>query len=87
MCRASQAALLVRNLPASAEDIRAQVQYLGWKDSLEHGIATYPNTLAWRLPIFRGASWATVHRVAKSWTRLKRLSTHVHSMCRMHVYG
>ena len=24
----------------------------------------------------RGARWATVHRIAKSWTRLKRLCTH-----------
>ena len=28
----------------------------------------------------RGAWWATVHGVAKSWTRLKRLSTHAHSV-------
>ena len=28
-------------------------------------------------PMDRGAWRATVHRVAKSWTRLKRLSTHV----------
>ena len=27
-------------------------------------------------PVDRGALWATVHRVAKSWTQLKRLSTH-----------
>ena len=27
-------------------------------------------------PRDRGAWWATVHRVAKSWTRLKQLSTH-----------
>ena len=26
-------------------------------------------------PMDRGACWATVHRVAKSWTRLKQLST------------
>ena len=26
-------------------------------------------------PMDRGAWWATVHRVTKSWTRLKRLST------------
>ena len=30
-------------------------------------------------PINRGAWWATVHGVAKSWTRLKRLSTHIYS--------
>ena len=28
-------------------------------------------------PMDRGAWWATVHRVAKSWTRLKQLSTHI----------
>jgi len=30
----------------------------------------------WENPMDRGAWWATVHRVAKSWTQLKRLSTH-----------
>ena len=27
----------------------------------------------------RGAWWATVRRVAKSWTRLKQLNTHTHT--------
>ena len=31
-------------------------------------------------PMDRGAWWATVHRVTKSWTRLKQLSTHAHTM-------
>ena len=30
----------------------------------------------WKNPMDRGAWWATVHRVTKSWTQLKRLSTH-----------
>ena len=29
-------------------------------------------------PMDRGARWATVHRVTKSWTRLKQPSTHTH---------
>ena len=29
--------------------------------------------LAWRIPMARGAWWATVHGVAKSWTQLKQL--------------
>ena len=29
-------------------------------------------------PMDRGVWWATVYRVAKSWTRLKRLNTHAH---------
>ena len=31
-------------------------------------------------PMDRGAWWATVHRVTKSWTRLKQLSMHAHTM-------
>ena len=34
-------------------------------------------------PMDRGAWWATVHRVAKSWTRLKSLSTYV---CQFHIH-
>ena len=30
-----------------------------------------------RIRMDRGAWWATVHGVAKSWTQIKRLSTHV----------
>ena len=29
-------------------------------------------------PMDRGAWWATVHSIAKSWTQLKRLGTHAH---------
>ena len=31
-------------------------------------------------PMDRGAWWATVHKVTKSWTRLKWLSTHLHAL-------
>ena len=30
-------------------------------------------------PMDRGAWWATVHKVAKSWTRLKQLDAHTHT--------
>ena len=43
---------------------------LGQEDPLEMGMATSSNILAWRIPIDRGAWWATVHGVPKSWTRL-----------------
>ena len=39
-------------------------------------MATHFHILAWRIPMDRGAWWATVCRAAKSWTRLKQLSTH-----------
>ena len=53
-----------------------QVRSLGWEGPLEEGMATNSSTLAWRIPLDRGVWWATVQGVAKSWTRLKRMSTH-----------
>ena len=67
-------ALVVKNLPANAGDMR-------------HGFDPWVGRIPWRrarqpTPIFlpgeshgqRSLVWATVHRVAKSQTRLKRLS-------------
>ena len=51
---------------------------LGWEDPLEEGIATHSSILAWRIPMDKGASRATVHGVTKSQTWLKRLSMHTH---------
>ena len=38
---------MVKNLPATQE---TQVQSLGQEDSLEKGMATHSNILAWRIP-------------------------------------
>ena len=51
------------------------VQFLGWEDPLEEGMANYPSILAWRIPMDKGAWWAVVHGVAKSWTQQNWLST------------
>ena len=59
----SLVAQLVKNLPALRE---TWVQFLGWEGPLEEGMATYSSILAWRIPLDRGAWWATVHGVAKS---------------------
>ena len=48
--RASQGALVVKNLPANAGDIETWVQSLGQKDPLEEGMATRSSILAWRIP-------------------------------------
>ena len=48
-----------------------QVQSLSQKDPLEEEMATHSSILVWRIPMDRGAWQATVHRVAKSLTRLK----------------
>ena len=47
---ASQAALVVKNLPADAADMKNAVQSLGWEDPLEEGMATHSSILAWRIP-------------------------------------
>ena len=43
---------------------------LGWEDPSEEGIETHSNILAWRIPMDRGAWWATVHGLAKRQTWL-----------------
>ena len=62
---ASLVAHMVKNPPSMLE---SWVRSLGW-DSLEkEEMATHPGILAWRIPMDRGAWWATVSRVAKSQT-------------------
>ena len=58
---------MVKNLPAVRE---TQVLSMGRNDALEKGMATHTSILAWRIPMDRGACWATVHWVANSWTWL-----------------
>ena len=62
---------MVKNLPAGAGDLRDAGLIPDWEDPLEEGVATHSSILAWRIPIDRGAWWVTVHRVTKSWTRLR----------------
>ena len=70
-------ALVVKNLPANAEDIRDVGSIPGSERSPG---GRYRNPLWYSClgnPMDRGAWWATVHRIANSQTRLKQLSTHV----------
>ena len=57
----------VKTLPAMWE---TWVRSLGWEDPLEEGTASHSSILAWRIPMDRGAWWAIVHEVTKSWARL-----------------
>ena len=68
---ASLVAQTEKNPPAMRE---TWVRSLGWKDSLERGMATHSSILAWRIPMDRGAWRATVDGVAESDTT-ERLST------------
>ena len=59
---------MVQNLPAMQE---TQVQSLGWEDSLEKGMNGTPLQYSClENSMDRGAWWATVHGVTKSWTKL-----------------
>ena len=69
----SQVVLVVKNPPVNSGDLRDSGLIPGWEDPLEEGTATHPSVLAWRIP---WTEEATVHRVTKSWTRLKQLSMH-----------
>ena len=64
---ASLVAQTVKNAPAVW---RTWVQSLVWEDPLEEAMVTHPSTLAWRIPMHRGAWQATVPGVTKSQTRL-----------------
>ena len=55
---------VVKNLPAIQE---MQVRSLGGEDSLEKEMATYLQYSCLENPMDRGAWWAAVHGVAKSW--------------------
>ena len=55
----------VKNPPAMQE---TWVRSLGREDPLEEGMATHSSILAWRIPMDRGASQATILGVAKSQT-------------------
>ena len=64
---ASQVTLEVKNPPTNAGDVR-EAGSIADEDPLEEGVATHSRILAWRIPMERGAWWATAHGVAKSWT-------------------
>ena len=68
--RASQVALVVKNPPANARDIRDVGLIPGLKRSPggEHGNPLQYSCL--ENPMGRGAWWTAVHGVAKNWTRL-----------------
>ena len=72
-------ALVVKNLPADAGDSGdagdvGSTSGLGRSPGRGHGSSLQHSCM--ENPMDRGAWWAAVHRITKSWPRLKRLSTH-----------
>ena len=76
---ASQVALVVKNPPASAGDLRdtGSIPGSGRSPGGGHGHPLQCSCL--ENPMGRGAWWAAVHRVAQSRTRLKQFNTHTHT--------
>ena len=67
---------MVKNPPAMQE---TPVPSLGQEDPMEKEMATRSSVLVWRIPWTEKHGQAAVHRVTKGQTRLKPLSTHVHT--------
>ena len=67
---------MVKNMPANAEDTREAGSIPRWRRFPGEGNGNPLKYSSLENPKDRGAWWAIVHRVAKSWTRLKRLSIH-----------
>ena len=74
--RASRVALVVKNPPGTAGDIKdkGSIPELGSSPGGGHDNPLQYSCL--ENPMDRGAWRATVHRDAKCWTQLKQLSTH-----------
>ena len=67
---------MVRNLPASAGDVRDVDSSLGQEDPLEEDTATVFQSSCQENPMDRGGCQATDHTVAESQSQLKGLSMH-----------
>ena len=67
-------ALVVKNQPANAGDVRDSGSIPGWGRSPEGGHGNALRYPCLENPMDRGVWQATAHRVAKSQTRLKQLS-------------
>ena len=83
-------ALAVKNLPAKAGDTRDLGLITGLEKPPGEGNGTPLQYSGLENSTVRGVWWATVHRVTKSHTRLKRLSTHavdthIHTQIHIHV--
>ena len=73
---AFQVVLVIKNLPANTEDVREAGSIPVFRGAPEGGHSNSPQYSCWENPMDRVTWRATVRRVAKRWTWLKRLSMH-----------
>ena len=83
---ASQVALVVKNPPANAGDVRDTGSFPGLGRSPGGGHGSPLQYSCLENPMDRGAWQATVHSVSKSQTRLKWLSTHTQKIGDMRAF-
>ena len=69
---------MVKILPVMRE---TGVLSLGGEDPLEKDMATHSSILAWRIPMDRGAWWATAYGVTKSQTQLRASKPNTMGAC------
>ena len=81
--RASQVALVVKNLPANIQDERDVGSIPGLERSPGEGHDNQLQYSCLENSLGRGTGWATVHAVTKVLDTTKRLSTHTH----IDIYG
>ena len=75
----------VKNLPAIRD---TWVSSLGWEDIREQSMTTQSSILAWRIPMDRGAWWATAHEVANSRTWLNTAYIYIYIyMPYIHIFS
>ena len=77
---ASQVALIVKNPPDNVGERREAGWILGWKDSLEEGMATHSSILAWRIPrTDKPGSLQSIesHKVGHDWRDLALTQAHI----------
>ena len=87
IARASQVAPVVKNPPVNVEDTRDTGSIPGSGRSSGEGNGNPPQDSCLENPMDRGAWWAIVHRVAKSWTWLRRLPTPIVQLFSQQVCG
>ena len=76
---------MVKNLPANEGDVRDTVSIPGSGRSLDEGMGNPLQYPCLENSMDRGAWQATVHRVTKSWTQVKRLSAQANTQNLCHA--
>ena len=80
---------MIKNLPASAEDIKSKGSILGWEDPLEEVIATHSSIHAWRIPWTEepgGLQSMGSHRVEQDLSTKQQKNMNIHAYVNIHRY-